>query len=266
MVIGDLARATTGWIEENRTLATIIGGVVVGGILAATIGIGVMTALIVAGMIPALIGMAIAGWAAVAPLLPFIAIGLAVIVVIGVITAAIIWMVRNWERVTEFFDRHWPRIASIIGIILPPIGLIIAAIGLLLRDNWGAITGFFASTWGAITGFFQAGSDFIARQVNRVLGFARMIADIIHRITGGLIDLRGSIREDIPIEGDDDDPPPAGARPRPPGGGAGTVVEGDTIINQDIRITQLEGESQDQFDRRLNKTAVSQIDAVAGAR
>ena len=262
-LIGDLARATTGWIEENRTLATIIGGVVLGGIIAITIAIGVLSIAFIVGAASAtpFIG---AGIAASLAWLPFIGIGLAVIAVIGVITVAVIWMVRNWNRVTEFFDRHWPRIASIVGIILPPIGLIIAAVG-LLRDNWDAITGFFGSTWSAITGFFQAGSDFIARQVNRVLGFARMIADIIHRITGGLIDLRGSVPDDIKIEGDDE-PGPASPGPRAPGGGAGTVVEGDTIIHQDITINQMPGESQEQFDRRLNKTAVAQVDAVAGAR
>ena len=203
--IGDLAKNTTAWIDENRTLATVIGGVVLGGIVAATVGIGVLTALIVAGMIPSLFGMAVAGWAAIAPLLPFIAIGLGVIAVIGAITAGIIWMVRNWDRVTEFFDRHWPRIALAVGIILPPIGLVIAAVG-LLRDNWDDITGFFGATWDAITGFFQDGADFVALQVNRVLGFGRQIADLIHRITGGLVDLRDNIPGDITIGQVDPEP------------------------------------------------------------
>ena len=538
--IGDLAKATTGWIDENRTLATVIGGVVLGGILAATIGIGVLTALIVAGMIPSLFGMAVAGWAAIAPLLPFIAIGLGVLAVVGAITAGVIWMVRNWDRVTDFFDRHWPRIALAVGIIIPPIGLVIAAIGFLranwdevtaffgttwdaitgffsdgadfvtaviggigngvaflrqqwdrladffggpwqivavaigiiippiglviaaigflranwdevtaffgttwdaitgffsdgadfvtaviggigngvaflrqqwdrladffggpwqivavaigiiippiglviaaigflranwdevtaffgttwdaitgffsdgadfvtaviggigngvaflrqqwdrladffggpwqivavaigiiippiglviaavglLRANWDEVTAFFGTTWDAITGFFSDGADFVALQVNRVLGFGRQMAEVIHRLTGGLIDLRDSIPGDISIGGDDDDarpldrrpPTAAGAAPperrSPPAAGVApperrsptanlpppaptTVVEGDTTIYQDITINQLPGESEEAFDRRLNKAAVGQIDAVAGAR
>ena len=263
ITIGDLSRATTGWIDENRTLATIIGGVVLGGIVAATVGIGVLTALIVAGMIPSLIGMAVAGWAAIAPLLPFIAIGLGVVAVIGVITAGIIWMVRNWDRVTEFFDRNWPRIALAIGIIIPPIGLVIAAIG-FLREHWEEITGFFGDTWAAVRGFFQDGADFVALQVNRVIGFGRQMAELINRLTGGLVDLRDHVPGDISISGDGE-PGPSRPGGRPPRGGAGTVVEGDTIINQDIMLNQLPGESQEQFDRRLNKVAVSQVEAVANA-
>ena len=260
--IGDLAQSTTGWIDENRTLATVIGGVVLGGITAATIGIGIMTALIVAGMIPSLFGMAAAGAAAIVPLLPFIAIGLAVAAVIGGIVAGVILLRRNWDRVTEFFDQHWPRIALAVGIILPPIGLIIAAVG-LLRDNWGAIAGFFGDTWNTVKGFFQDGVDFGIAQINRLLAYARNIADFLNTITGGLIDLRDAVPDDIGSGDGASAPGRPGARP--PSGSAGTVVEGDTIIYQDINIEQQPGESQEQFDRRLNQVAVAQVEAVASA-
>ena len=275
--IGDLARATTGWIDENRTLATIIGGVVLGGIIAISIAIGVLSVAFIAGAVSASPLIA-AGIATSIAWLPVIGIGLAVLAVVGAITAGVIWMVRNWDGVTEFFDRNWPRIALAVGIIIPPIGLVIAAIG-LLRNNWDEVTAFFGTTWSAITGFFSDGADFVALQVNRVLGFGRQMAEVIHRLTGGLIDLRDSIPGDISIGGDDDDARPPDRRPPPPPGAAvpssranvpppaqTTVVEGDTIINQDITLNQLPGESQEQFDRRMNKAAVAQIDAVAGAR
>ena len=261
--IGNLARATTGWIEENRTLAAVIGGVVLGGIIAISIAIGVLSVAFIAGAVSASPLIA-AGIATSIAWLPFLAIGLGVLAAVGAITAGVIWMVRNWDRVTEFFDRNWPRIALAVGIIIPPIGLVIAAIG-YLRDNWDEIAAFFGATWAAITGFFSDGADFVALQVNRVLGFGRQMAELIHRLTGGLIDLRDSIPGDISI-GDDDEPGPSRPGARPPGSGASTVVEGDTIINQDITVNQLPGESQEQFDRRFNKAAVGQIDAVAGAR
>ena len=202
--IGDLAKATTGWIDENRTLATVIGGVVLAGIIAISIAIGVLSVAFIAGAVSASPLIA-AGIAASLAWLPFIAIGLAVVAGIGLIVGAVILLRRNWDRITEFFDRHWPRIALAVGIILPPIGLVIAAVG-LLRNNWDDITGFFGATWDAITGFFQDGADFVALQVNRVLGFGRQIADLIHRITGGLVDLRDNIPGDITIGQVDPEP------------------------------------------------------------
>ena len=277
MVIGDLARTTTAWIDENRTLATVIGGVVLGGIIAISIAIGVLSVAFIAGAVSASPLIA-AGIATSIAWLPFIAIGLGVLAAVGAITAGVIWMVRNWDWVTEFFDRNWPRIALAVGIIIPPIGLVIAAVG-FLRENWDEVAAFFGASWGAVKGFFSDGADFVALQVNRVLGFGRQMAEVIHRLTGGLIDLRDNIPGDISIGGDDAAARPPDRRPPPAGRAAPlgapatalpaaqtTVVEGDTIINQDITINQLPGESQESFDSRLNKAAVGQIDAVAGAR
>ena len=258
--IGDLAQSTTGWIDENRTLATVIGGVVLGGIIAISIAIGVLSVAFIAGAISASPLIA-AGIATSIAWLPFIAIGLGVLAVVGAITAGVIWMVRNWDRVTEFFDRHWPRIALAIGIIIPPIGLVIAAVG-LLRDNWDEIAAFFGNSWDAVKGFFQDGVDFAITHINRLLAYGRLMADFLNTITFGLIDLRDAVPDDIGGDGDGAPPRPGG---RPTRGGAGTVVEGDTIINQDIVLNQLPGESQEQFDRRLNKVAVSQVQAVANA-
>ena len=277
--IGNIADRVGPWIEDNRELATVIGGVLFGSIIAISIAIGVLSVAFIAGAASAspLIAAGIASSLAWAP---WLALALGIIVVIGLITAAVIWMVRNWNRVTDFFDRHWPRIALAVGIILPPIGLVIAAVG-FLRENWDEISAFFGDSWQAVKGFFQDGADFVELQVNRVLGFARRMADVIHRLTGGLIDLRDNIPGDISIGGDGGGAPgprPGGA----PGGGdapgapsrrpsaaqtivEGDTIEGDTVVNQNIEIVQLPGESTDQLDRRLNKIAVSQVNAAASA-
>ncbi|PJZ53178.1 LIC12611 family phage tail protein [Leptospira adleri] len=74
-------------------VAGIVLGSILAGIVAALIAAGVQmlitSGFTFASLIPALIGMAAAGWAAIAPWLPFIAIGIAVALVIGGITFVI---------------------------------------------------------------------------------------------------------------------------------------------------------------------------------
>lgn len=90
--------------------------------------------------IPALItgfgAMAIAGWAAIAPWLPFILIGAA----IGAIAFEV---VTHWQAVKDFFIGIWNWISTnwpyLLAILLGPFGIV----GLLIIKNWNSIMDFF---------------------------------------------------------------------------------------------------------------------------
>ncbi|RHX86040.1 LIC12611 family phage tail protein [Leptospira stimsonii] len=102
---------------ERLEVAGIILGSILTGIVAGLIAVGVQ-ALITSGftfssLIPALIGMAAAGWAAIAPFLPFIAIGLAVAIVVAGL-ALIIRDLFKWMKGGK----------SVIGDFLGPFDLV----------------------------------------------------------------------------------------------------------------------------------------------
>ncbi|MCZ8518887.1 phage tail tape measure protein [Paenibacillus caseinilyticus] len=64
---------------------------------------------------PALWGLAVAGWAAAAPFLPFIGLAFAV----GAAVAGVAWAFQNWGAITEWLGEVWsgfgPKIASVWG-------------------------------------------------------------------------------------------------------------------------------------------------------
>ncbi|TDF92164.1 phage tail tape measure protein [Paenibacillus piri] len=65
---------------------------------------------IFAGLVPSLWAMAVAGWAAITPLLPFIAIGLALAAVI----AGIILVVKNWGNIMNWLSSLWKGFLDIL--------------------------------------------------------------------------------------------------------------------------------------------------------
>jgi tape measure domain-containing protein len=101
------------------------------------------------GMIAALSGMAVAGWAAIAPFLPFIAIGAAVVAVI----AGIILVVRNWGTIVAWLQAQWRRFTGwFTGAInalekIPGIGAVVTA----FKSAWNTISSTAQAAWSNIS-------------------------------------------------------------------------------------------------------------------
>lgn len=126
--------------------------------IAVAILAGALTAMLVPVLItlvtvtiPALItgfvSMAVAGWAAIAPWLPFIIIG-------GLIGAIAFEVVSHWQAVKDFFIGVWNWIKGnwplLLDILFGPFGFVV---GMIIK-NWGSIMDFFRAIPGAIGGFF----------------------------------------------------------------------------------------------------------------
>lgn len=115
----------------------------------ALLGVGVA---IIAGLVPALIAMAVAGWAAIAPFLPFIAIG----ALVGLVVYEII---SHWQQIVTFFTSTLPA---------------------AFTSAWNAITSWFSNVgttivngWNAFTAAFVAGVQWV---INAFLNLPMTIA------------------------------------------------------------------------------------------
>jgi TP901 family phage tail tape measure protein len=93
-------------------------------------GVFILAGAILGAMVPALITMAIAAWAAIVPLLPFIAIG----ALVGLVIFGIVEAVIHWGQIA-----HW------------------------LQGVWGALVAWLSSVWGGFSKWFmQLWSSLIA--------------------------------------------------------------------------------------------------------
>ncbi|MDQ0876761.1 TP901 family phage tail tape measure protein [Paenibacillus sp. V4I3] len=166
---------------------------------------------------------AVAGWAAVAPWLPFIAIGLGVAAVIvgivyafkhwGEISNWLVekwnlfkgWVVRIFQSIGDFFSTYWPyALALLAGPLAPFVMLIIAYWDQIKSYTVGVFTSigeFFSTKWNEIISFFSGinlydvGKNIILGLIN---GFFDMkgflldkVKDIGSTITGGIKDFLG---------------------------------------------------------------------------
>lgn len=91
-------------------------------VVALQAGVFILAGAILGAMVPALIAMAIAGWMAIVPLLPFIAIG----ALIGLVIFGIVMAVMHWGQIA-----HW------------------------LQGIWGAFVGWLQGIWGRFSGWFM---------------------------------------------------------------------------------------------------------------
>ena len=246
--VNPMIEATSTWLEENRTIAAIIGGVLLGGILALSVAVGVLSVVALLGLVPAGIATVIA-WS------PVIAIILAIIAVVGLLVAAGILLYKNWDEIVYEVKQGWADIK-------------IAAL---------------------------EGADFILAQIERILDAAGPLVSLGEKIAGAFgfdVDVRGSVSDarggraaEIAAtqQGQEDRrqvraeetiarrAEQAGGAGGPLGGllpalpGAGTVVEGDTTINNEINVTQNESEDPDTTYARVQRISVDQVDALAAS-
>ena len=230
--ITPLIESTATWLEENRTVAAIIGGVVLGGITALTVAIGLLATVALLGLAPAGIAVVIA-WA------PIIAIVLAIVAVVAALVAA----------------------------------------GVLLYRNWGQVVFEFKQGWDDLKILALQGADFMLAQIERILNAAGPLVSLGEKIAGVFgfdVDLRGGAAsaraaiaseigqtrqaqaERAAVRADVGSPSAAGAA-------GGTVIEGDTIIQNDISVTQNETEDPDTTFGRVMELSRDQADALAAA-
>lgn len=98
--------------------ALLIFGKLLMAIIAIKIGLPIVAAAFsafgaaVLGAVPALLSMAAAGWAAIAPALPFIAAVVGIIAAISALVAAGIWLIDNWDFVIAKFKELTSLIAN----------------------------------------------------------------------------------------------------------------------------------------------------------
>ena len=244
--------ATANWLEENKTIAAIIGGVLLGGIVALTVAVGLASVAVLAGLVPAGVALVIA-WS------PVIAIVLAVIAVVGGLVAAGVLLYRNWGQVVYEFRQGWDdlKIMALQGadFLLAQIERILNAAGPLL------------SVGEKIAGFFGADVDVRGGVASARAGIAGEIAQ-----TREAQQQRAQVRAEETLrtarerdqEGDSRGGL-LGALPGPVAAGGTTIIEGDTIVQSEVNVTQNETEDVDTTYARVNQLNLDQADALAAA-
>lgn len=96
----------------------------------------VIAGAIIGGVLPALWGMAAALWAAMVPLLPWIAAGAA----IGLVIAGLIVVIQNWGNIMT-------TVGNVIGSVFNTIATTVTTV---VTQIWTAITGFFTTIYEAV--------------------------------------------------------------------------------------------------------------------
>lgn len=143
LIIGGLNGLLTVFAQHKIVIAAIAGALTVA-LIPALI---TMITVTIPALITGFAAMAVAGWAAIAPWLPFILIGAA----IGAIAFEV---VAHWQAVKDFFIGIWNWIVGnwplLLAIILGPFGI---AVGLIIK-NWNGILDFFKQVPGWIGSFF----------------------------------------------------------------------------------------------------------------
>nr|WP_246362670.1 phage tail tape measure protein [Paenibacillus alba] len=181
---------------------------------AAVIGYALIPSFIAWGI--SMWGAAVAGWAAVAPWLPFIAIGVAVVAaIVGIVYAfkhwgeISKWLVEKWnafkgwvvgifQSIGDFFSTYWPyALALLTGPIAPFVMLIIAywdQIKSFTVNVFTSIGDFFTNLWNGIVSFysslnlFDVGKNVIEGLINGIGSMASAVWDKVKGIASGIAD------------------------------------------------------------------------------
>lgn len=140
-VVGMLQGFVT-WISENEGLVQVL-----------VIGLGILAA--------AWVAVTVAMWAA--SLTPIVLIIGAIVIGVGLLVAAIIWLVQNWDAV-------WATITTIAAGFFTWIGTVITGFVEWWNGVWGAVGAFIADVWNNIV-------SWITGAVNYVAAFIAMVVD-----------------------------------------------------------------------------------------
>ena len=94
------------------------------------------------GTIPAIASMGAGLWAAMAPILPFVAGAAA-------IAGGAYLIYKNWEPLKKFFVDNFETIRTAALIIFPPLGLFLS-FAKIIKENWEPLKAFFSELWETI--------------------------------------------------------------------------------------------------------------------
>lgn len=187
--IADVGAQVMDWLASGFSVAADAAKFLVDNIDVLGPAIGAFALVMGIKLIPVMWAMATAGWAAVTPWLPFIAIALGVAAAVaGVILifknwgAISTWLVDVWNTfstwvvglftsIGEFFVTWggiiWNAITSVVMSIVNTVVAYWNAFGTMTRAVFGAIVGFFSSVWNSI---WSTVSDIASSIVSFVTG------------------------------------------------------------------------------------------------
>lgn len=106
-----------GWLSKNKFIIYIVAGAIVG------------------ALIPAFVALGISIWAAIAPLLPFLAIGAA----LGLVVKLIIDYFGGLQAVLEILRPMWDNLVSAVTQVWNILMILLAPAIKLIKDNWNEL-------------------------------------------------------------------------------------------------------------------------------
>ncbi|MEC5149141.1 hypothetical protein [Cryobacterium sp. GrIS_2_6] len=176
------------YLDQNRPLLYTIAGII-GGVL--VIAIGAYTV--------SMIAAAVATIAATWPIL-------LIIVGIGLLVAAILWLVANWDQVTSFLQTTWQAVAGFFVSVGDGIASwwngLWSGIGQFASDTWNGLVGFahdsFNNLWLGLriigdgisswwSGLWRGFGGMVGDGFNGVVGFVKGIFNNVIDVVNGLL-------------------------------------------------------------------------------
>jgi TP901 family phage tail tape measure protein len=144
---GDSVVGMQAWVRENPGLVKgILIGALVFGILTAALG-------------TAAVAMTVLNMAVWANPITWVVAG--IVASLGLLVAAGVWLVSNWQAVKDWFLPFWAEYGDAalvaLGLLTGPIGWLIAVPGLVL-NNWEPFKKFFTDLWDDITAGWDSDS------------------------------------------------------------------------------------------------------------
>ncbi|SDZ02446.1 phage tail tape measure protein [Herbiconiux ginsengi] len=163
-----------------------------------------------------------------------------IVVAIGLLVLAGIWLVQNWDGVVKWLGEAWANILAgaqwFIGVIsdaflnFTPLGFII--------KNWGAITEWFGGWWGGIQGMTGDAVNWLGGKVSEFVGFFTSIPDRVGEAWQGLQDLAVGTMRNI----------------------ANFVIDtwNNTLGGLDVKLPDILGGAHIKFDKLQNIPALAE--------
>lgn len=161
----------------------------------------------IGGAATALWAMATAGWAAIAPLLPAIAIGAAIIGGLTLLAFGIKHVVENWDQYSAKISEVWKlttdfaaKMGGAIAAWVNDTNIAISDLGVSIYDSIaGAFSGALTATTGFVANMGSAIGGWVSRTMDSITGLGTSIYDSIagafDRLTGKIGEWFGWVRE-----------------------------------------------------------------------
>ncbi len=110
-----------------------------------------------------------------------------VLITLGVLAliAAIVLLIKNWERVKAWLDTIPAWAVALAGILGGPIALLIAGAE-LVRRSWQPLKTFFTNLWSGIVNVFNTSLEKIRSTIDQIRSVASPVLGIASRVAGFL--------------------------------------------------------------------------------